>query len=144
MSKAYRFLMSALAVVMIGAPTVASAAENDPMACTVDVKYFQNNTLRLTYTKEFQVAVDAPYTDDFSTATRFRFFDSRLSYENGIPVVWISWDADVNVFNAVAFQATLKVTDETHGETTTGRSGFFGSSVGSNATDYTLTCKRAD
>lgn len=68
----------------------------------------------------------------------------RVTIENSTPVVWFSWDADVNVFNAIAFQGTLKVTDQSKGETTTGRSGFFGSAVGSNTANYTLTCRKAN
>lgn len=138
-------VLALLAVVVLGIPTIARAASSDPQLCSVHVEYYQNQALRLTYDKTFVVSEDAPFTDDFSTATRFRFFDARVTINaRGIPVVFISWDADVNVFNAMAFQADLTVTDQTHGESTHGRAGFFGSAVGSNSANYFLNCQKAN
>ena len=56
-------------------------------------------------------------------------------------MVSIAFDADVDVFNTVTFNASLKVHDERHGETTSGESGFYGT-VGSFRTTYTLNCAR--
>ena len=47
----------------------------------------------------------------------------------------------MDVFNTVTFNASLKVHDERHGETTSGESGFYGT-VGSFRTTYTLNCAR--
>lgn len=143
MSRVHNAMSALVAGLILSVPAAAAADQIEAQACVVNVEYFQGTALRLTYAKEFQVGVDAPFSDDFSTATRFRFFDAWLTADNGVPVVTISFDADVNVFNAVAFQASLKVQDQTHGETTTGRTGFFGSQVGSNTTNYTVTCQRA-
>lgn len=144
-----KFMPAVAAALIIAVPSLASAASGNgnttPQACTIHVEYAQANTVRLTYDKAFVVSPDAPFSDDFSTATRFRFFDAWATVDDrGIPVVSVSWDADINVFNAMAFQANLTVTDQTHGETTQGRAGFFGSSVGSNTATYFLTCQKAN
>lgn len=135
-----------LAAAALAAPTAAHADEVDPMACSIAVDYTLNNSLRLQYRRDFVVALDAPFSDDFSTATRFRFFDAALSVENGRPVVSVSFDADISVFSAVAFGAELVIHDPTHGDTTTGSSGFFTSvpgAAGGHRTVYDLTCARA-
>lgn len=119
---------------------------NDTMSCQVSVTYKRSNVLRLTYEKDFLVSPDAPYTDDFSNSIRFRFFDATVQRVNGIPEVSVVFDADVDTFNAVDFGTTLKVKDESNGETQTGNNTFFTSvpgAAGSHRTDYTLTCKRA-
>lgn len=146
MSNVRKFVLVVMAALAIGAPSVARAASsNDPQLCTINVEYAQGNVVRLMYQKQFTVSVDQPFSDDFSTATRFRFFDAWATVDaRGIPVVSVSWDADVNVFNAMAFQANLTVTDQSHGESTQGRAGFFGSSVGSNTANYFLTCQKAN
>lgn len=138
-------IMSAL-VLGLAAPSPARAAVTDTMACNVQVTYTLNNTTLLSYVKDFQVGVDAPFSDDFSSAIRFRFFDAFLTIDNGLPVVSIAFDADVSVFNAVAFGDSLPIHDH-HGETRSGNSAFFSSSPfsnGSHRTSYTLTCARAN
>lgn len=144
MSKVSSFVMAAIVAAVVAAPTGARAAQLDNMSCSVNVEHRVNNTVVLTYTRSFVVGVDAPFNDNFSSATRFRFFDAFLTYDNGTPIVRIAFDADVTVFNAVTFGASLKVHDETHGETATGDQGFFGGAgVGSNRTNWGLFCQRA-
>lgn len=142
-------LVSALALVTlaVAAPAGAHADAVDPMACSVSVEYSLTSAVRLTYAKDFVVAPDAPFSDDFSTATRFRFFDASMTIVDGRPLVTVSFDADVSVFNAVAFGTELLVTDPTHGSSTRGSSGFFTSvpgAAGAHRTRYTLTCARAN
>ncbi|MEQ1514059.1 MAG: hypothetical protein ABL934_15435 [Lysobacteraceae bacterium] len=144
-------LKAALALLLSGFAMQAAAESgpnpaNDTMACSVSVEYKRNNVSRLVYTKDFTVAPDAPFSDDFSTATRFRFFDATVARVDGIPEVAAVFDADVDVFNAVDFGTVLKVHDESKGETQTGNSSFFTSvpgAAGSHRTEYTLTCARA-
>ncbi|MGE3844052.1 MAG: hypothetical protein AB7I50_20970 [Vicinamibacterales bacterium] len=144
MLKVTPFLMAAVAATFVAVPTVSHAAQLDPMQCSVSVQHRINNTVVLNYVKDFVVGVDSPFNDNFSSATRFRFFDAFLTSENGTPIVRIAFDSDVSVFNAVTFGASLKVHDETHGETASGDQGFFGGAgVGSNRTNWTLTCQRA-
>jgi hypothetical protein len=128
------------------APLAAEAAQTKPMACSVTVSYTLNSVQQLSYVRDFVVDVDAPYSEDFSTATRFRFFDAFLSYDGNTPVVSIVFDADVSVFNAVGFNADLKVLDETKGDSTSGNSAFFSSvpgAAGAHRTNYLLICARA-
>jgi hypothetical protein len=144
-------LKTALVLLLSGLALQAAAAtgnntDNDIMACSVSVEYKRNNVSRLVYTKDFTVAPDAPFSDDFSTATRFRFFDATVVRVDGVPEVAAVFDADVDVFNAVDFGTVLKVKDESKGETQTGNSSFFTSAAGaagSHRTEYTLTCARA-
>lgn len=120
--------------------------DGDAMACTVSVVYKRSGTIRMTYDKSFVVAPDAPFSDDFSTATRFRFFDASVERIDGAPQVAVVFDADVDVFNAVDFGVALKVRDESNGETLAGNTSFFSSvpgAAGAHRTDYTLTCRRA-
>lgn len=146
MSKLVKLLMVSIAAVGFAAPFGAGASENDVMACSVTVDYSLNSVTRLSYVKEFEVAPAAPFSDNFSTATRFRFFDAVMTYEAGEPVVTISFDADVSVFNTVAFGTSLTVRDESKGDTTSGNNAFFSSvpgAAGAHRTHYTLTCERA-
>ena len=144
-------LKTAIVLLLSGLTLQAAAAtgnntDNDIMACSVSVEYKRNNVSRLVYTKDFTVAPDAPFSDDFSTATRFRFFDATVVRVDGVPEVAAVFDADVDVFNAVDFGTVLKVKDESKGETQTGNSSFFTSApgaAGSHRTEYTLTCARA-
>ncbi len=144
-------LKTALVLLLSGLALQSAAATgnnpaNDTMACSVSVEYKRNNVSRLVYTKDFTVAPDAPFSDDFSTATRFRFFDATVARVDGVPEVAAVFDADVDVFNAVDFGTVLKVKDESKGETQTGNSSFFTSAAGaagSHRTEHTLTCARA-
>ncbi|TXH72320.1 MAG: hypothetical protein E6Q88_06475 [Lysobacteraceae bacterium] len=123
-----------------------SGGDNDAMACTVSVEYLRSGTARLTYNKDFVVGPNSPFSDDFSSATRLRFFDATVTYVDGIPEVSAVFDADVDVFNAVQFGFTLKVRDESNGETQSGYNTFFSSvtgASGSHRSNYTMTCARA-
>lgn len=148
MSKLFSSLLAAAVVAAVNTPAMAATGSgneaNDTMACTVSVEHKRGNVTNLVYTRDFVVAPSAPYSDDFSTATRFRFFDATVARVNGNPEVAFVFDADVDVFNAVNFGSVLRVHDESGGETLTGSSSFFGSgNVGSQRSFYTLTCKRA-
>ena len=137
--------LTTLALAAVTAPSLGSAAQIDPMLCSVNVDYSINNVSRLSYVKDFVVSADAPFSDDFSSATRFRFFDAYLTVEAGDPVVTIVFDADVSVFNTVDFTANLKVKNENKGDTISGDSGFFTSvpgAAGAHKTRYTLSCQR--
>ena len=140
-----KLLIASIAVAGLVCSFAASAADTDAMECSVAVN-FTSSAGSLTYAKVFEVSPAAPFSDDFSTRTRFKFFDATVAIESGIPVVSIFFDADVSVFNAVSFEASLKVRDQSNGETTSGNNGFYSSipgAGGSNRTDYTLSCKRA-
>lgn len=146
MSRALMLACASLAALVATAPSAAHADQVDPMACVVTVDYTLNNQSRLSYTKDFVVGVGSPFSDDFSTATRFRFFDARLDDVGGDPVVSFVFDADVSTFNAVQTQGSLKIKDQTHGESTSGVNAFFSSLpgvAGAHRTTYNITCQRA-
>ena len=127
--------------------TATASDRPDAMNCSVTVTYALSGVPRLTYAKEFTVTTDAPFSDDFSTATRIRWFDASLALEDGTPVVSMQFDADVSTFNAVSVSASLKVKDERHGETESGSNSFYSSvpgAAGAHKTDYTLTCWRTE
>jgi hypothetical protein len=146
MSKLLKLMLVSFTAVGLAAPMATNASELDAMACSVSVDYRLNNISRLTYAKDFEVSAATPFADNFGNAFRFRFFDASMTVEAGIPVVSIVFDADVSVFNAVDFGASLKVRDESNGETISGNNAFFSSvagAAGAHRTNYTLTCKRA-
>lgn len=142
-----KFLASAAALALVAAAVSApaSAAQIEPQACTVNITHTFGQTIVLNYTRDFVVGLDSPYSEDFSTATRFRFFDAFLEDSNGTPVVTIVLDSDISVFNSIFMNAELQVKDQTKGESTKGQNGFFGSApgTGNNVTRWDLTCKRA-
>lgn len=150
MSKLFNTLLVAATATAtaFAAPAMAAAGPgneaNDTMACDITVEHMRGNVMSLTYTRDFLVAPSTPYSDDFSTATRFRFFDATVERIDGSPVVTFIFDADIDVFNSVNFGSALKVRDENKGESLSGTSSFFGSgTTGSHRSFYTLTCKRA-
>lgn len=132
--------LAAFAFAALAAPSLASAAPTDPLTCTVAVTSTLNNTTALVYNQTFTVSTTTPYFDDFSTATRFRFFDASVTIEDNLPVVAISLDADVSVFDTIDFTTSLKVRDS-HGESTAGTNSFFTSNR-SIRTSYSLSCAR--
>lgn len=144
------FAALALAVALASPAAVRAESgtnpDNDIMACTISVEYKRSNVSRLVYARDFVVGPNSPYTDDFSTATRLRFFDATVARVDNMPQVAVVFDADVDTFNSVQFGETLKVRDASNGETQSGHNTFFSSvagASGSHRTDYTLTCKRA-
>ena len=106
-----KLLIASVTVAGLVSSFAASAADTDAMECSVAVN-FTSGAGSLTYAKVFEVSPAAPFSDDFSTLTRFKFFDATVAIESGIPVVSIFFDADVSVFNAVSFEASLKVRDQ--------------------------------
>lgn len=144
MSKSLCLLAASLAVLAF--PQKALAGPNDTLACSISVEYRLNSTVALTFVRDFTVSPTAPYSENWSTPTRFRFFDASVTDVAGTPVVSIIWDADVSVFNTVDFGAQLKVRNPSSGETTSGDQAFFTSGpTGGTAhrTSYSLTCARA-
>ncbi|MEQ1743158.1 MAG: hypothetical protein ABL869_11770 [Candidatus Nitrotoga sp.] len=140
-----KLLIASFTVVGITSSLMANAASDDALACSVAVN-FTSGAGSLTYAKVFEVSPTAPFSDDFSTLIRFKFFDASMTVESGIPVVKINFDADVSVFNSIGFGASLKVRDASNGETISGDNAFYSSvpgGGGANVTKYTLSCKRA-
>lgn len=147
MSKSLSALAFAIVASVFSVPAMAeSGSSPDIIACSVSVQYSRSNNVTLNYVRDFEVTVTAPYSEDFSTATRLRFFDAVLSYDTGIPSVKILFDADVDVFNAVQFTETLDIHDLSKGNTLSGEHNFFSSvpgAAGRHRTKYSVTCAKA-
>lgn len=144
MSKSVKLLLAALAAVGLAAPIVANAAEARPVSCAVTVDYLLNNVVRAHYQKDFVVMPGVPYEDDFSTFTRFRFFDASTRLENDKTVVYIGYYNDVGVFEAVDLRTKLVIHDDKPDDVTSGRHMYFTELgvAGDHTTDYTLACHR--
>lgn len=130
-----------LALAVLAMPGLAHASDKDAFACSVTIEHVQNGVTRLAYVKDFVVSAAAPFSDDFSTSTRFRFFDATLSFDGGVPVVGIRLDADVDVFDTAALRTSLKVRDQ-NGESTSGTHELANSTV-ALITSYTLSCAKS-
>jgi hypothetical protein len=119
------------------------AAQNDPVSCSVSVDYVPNGVLREHYQKDFVVDTATPFSDDFSTVTRFKFFDATTQKVSGVSTANIAYFNDVGVFNSIDFRAKLNLRDD-RGETTDGSYTFFTLLPASaeHTTNYSLTCKR--
>lgn len=145
MSKFMRFLWVCALAASVSVPAYTHASQNGRLACSVSIDYVLNNVLRQSYQKDFVIDPNTPFSDDFSTATRFRFFDASTTRQSGDSVVTISYFNDVGVFTAVDFRTTLTMRDDKDGETISGSHTFFTSigAVGNHTTNYTLTCQRA-
>lgn len=138
-------MVAVVGAVVLAARIDASPAAADQMACSVSIAYSLNGVDRMSYVREFTVSPDAPFSDDASTFLRFKWFDASMTRENGVPVVSISFFGEVSTFNAVDLATSLKVKDESHGETTENNTTFFSGIgvVGTHNTRYALTCMRA-
>lgn len=146
MSNIKKIALAAVSALTLLAPLASSAAQNDPVACSVTVTYSLNGVVRESYQKDFVVDTATPFSDDFSTFTRFKFFDATTTKAQGTSTVNIAYFSDVSVFNSVDFSAKLSLRED-RSETTEGESTFYTSVVNSGSaahkTAYVLTCKRA-
>lgn len=138
-------LVAGALVALALAPAPARAGEPRSATCSVNVTYLVNNTVRSTYLKDFSVAPGAPFSDDFSTATRFRYFDSsaQLDADGRALTVTMSYYNDVGVFEFVDLRSEVKVRDDRQAQTATGTSTYWSSLgiAGEHTTRWTLTCQ---
>lgn len=96
-------------------PSKATGASGSKgVTCVVDVTVATTGstgaTSTTTYHKEFTLLDGESYSDDFSNATRFRFFDASLSRANGEWTLAADWDADTSVFNTVVVRTGAVIT----------------------------------
>lgn len=145
MSGMLKKLLVSIAAAGLAVSMNANASELRAVACSVSVDYSLNRVVRSTYHKDFVIALGVAFSDDFSTVTRFRFFDASTQLVNGDTVVSISYFNDVGVFDSVDFGTTLTLRNGRDAETTTGSNSFFTSRPASaeHRTNYTLSCSRA-
>ena len=145
MSSIKKIAFATLSAVGLFASAVSHAAQNDPVGCTVTVNYTLNGVLRESYQNSFVVDTVTPFSDDFSTFTRFKFFDATTTKKQGVSTVKIAYFNDVGVFNSVDFTAQLSLRED-RSESTEGDYTFYTSVVNSGTarhnTSYSLTCHR--
>ncbi len=138
-------LLLSIAAAGVAASMNVSASELRAVSCSVSVDYSLNRVVRSTYQKDFVIAPGAAFSDDFSTATRFRYFDASTQLVDGDTVVSVSYFNDVGVFDSVDFGTTLTLRNGREIETINGGNSFFTSrpSSAEHRTNYTLSCGRA-
>ncbi len=91
------------------------------------------------YHKDFSMTDGTFFSDDFSTFTRFKFFDAAMTTNLGASKVSIDWFADVTVFNAVDVSTSVTIPKGQKEGSTSGIHTFY-TSTGSTQTTYSLTC----
>ena len=151
MMSAKRLLsLSALLVVglaLAGMTTEAKAVSKSSggdVGCIVDVVVEtrnQSGTVVSTelYQKEFTLVDGQFYSDDFSTRTRFKFFNADMSTSNGDSTITMYWFADVTVFNSVDVGTTVNLGRGRKDNTSSGTHILY-TSTGSTRTSFSLTC----
>ena len=140
-----RIAAATLAATCLGAPLAAYAEDVRTVACAMQVDYLFNNVLRSTYQRDFTVSPGVPYKEDFSTVTRFRFFDASATHEADKSYrVTISYYNDVGVFDFVDFGTELTLREDRLSETNRATHSYFTSigAPGERTTNWTLTCTR--
>lgn len=149
MTPIHRLLTACAAAACLCAPAIASAGVTG-VNCSVAVDYTRNGALGHAYRKDFTVTDEAPFVDDFSSATRIRQFSAAVSRNGGDSVVSIDYFNDVGVFTSIGFNTSLTVNGSGHvGRSTSGsHSTFVSNGVapavvgGTHTTAYSLTCNR--
>lgn len=114
------------------------------VSCVIDVLVETKDTAgrvvsREAYQKEFVLAENDVFFDDFSTRTRFKFFTAAMTKVDGDKTVDINWFADVTVFNSVDFDTSVTLSDGQKSGKSAGRHTLYTSS-GATTTTYSLTC----
>lgn len=141
-----RALRPAAAAVLLAATLLPGAhAQALGVTCDVNIQYLLNGTPMDTYARTFQVSEGVPYAEDFSTATRFKFFDASFARETGQGRVSISYYNDVGVFSTVQLNTSLVMRRRTGVETTSGDHTYSTSqgAAGNHETRWSLSCSRA-
>lgn len=149
MSTTHRLLAACAAAACLSVPTLASAGVTT-VSCSVSVDYTRNGAIGHAYRKDFVVSDEAPYFDDFSSATRIRQFGATVSRNGGDAVVSIDYFNDVGVFTSIGFNTSLTVNGSGNvGRSTSGsHSTYVSNGVapavvgGTHTTTYSLTCSR--
>ncbi len=114
--------------------------------CTIDIAHTtraQDGTLLGTefYTRDFVLTEGTNFEEDYSTPTRFKFFDASLQNVGDSAIVSIAWFADVSVFNSADFSTALTlVKGQKDGEISASHT--FSTSAAHSTTTYTLTGSR--
>ena len=102
--------------VLLSQAHVARAAREGGVSCVMDVVVESRTQAGVlvgneVYHKEFVLQEGGAFFDDFSTRTRFKFFNASLQKSDGECSVGINWFADVTVFNSVDFNTSVMLAD---------------------------------
>lgn len=130
--------------VVLGQSTVARGDGGNGVSCIMDVIVETRNQTgavvsQEVYQKAFVLQEGQTFFDDFSTRTRFKFFNASLQKDNGDKTVAINWFADVTVFNSVDFDTSVTLSDGQKSGKATGRHTLY-TSTSSTTTTYSLAC----
>lgn len=137
-------MLTVVCGVLLRPAAAARPASDDGLFCTIDVVVQSKNSSGVvvgteTYQREFVLAEGETYSEDFSTRTRFKFFDASLQKIDGDKIVAIDWFADVTVFNSVDFTTSVILEDgDKSGKAVSSHTLY--TSTGSTTTTYALTC----
>lgn len=139
-----KVLMLSLAVAGLTAPIAAEASRAENVSCSVSVTYLLNGVVRENYQQSFVAEPTAPFSDDFSTFTRQKFFDASTYLDGRASVVQLSYFSDVGAFDYVDFLTTLTLRDDRDAETVSGSHTYYSSVgvAGTHTTNYSFTCQR--
>lgn len=150
MSKFAKIVMSLTLVALVTGGTSLwqsiEAKRPEVVSCTVDIVHTtraQDGTVLGTefYSKDFVLSQGTDLSDDYSTPTRFKFFNATLQEAGGAATVAIDWFADVSVFNSADFSTALTlIKGQKQGDISASHT--FSSTPGHSTTTYTLTASR--
>ncbi len=137
-------LTFSLVGVLVGGAQVARADDGHGVDCVVDVVVETRNStgtvvLAERYSKEFSLVDGSFFFDDFSTRTRFKFFNASLVRSNGDSTIEIDWYADVTVFNSVDIATSVILADGQKQGRSAGEHTLY-TSTNSTTTRYSLSC----
>lgn len=123
-------------------PKALASSDDKGLACSIEVVVQTRNGFGTvvgteTYKREFVLVEGGSYSDDFSTRTRFKFFDARFDKVNGEKTVSGDWFADVTVFNSVEVSTAVTLEDgDKRGKSSASHTLY--TSGGSTTTTFTL------
>lgn len=137
-------LTTVLGGMLLSHANAARPESGNGMTCVMDVVVESRNQTGVligteTYHKEFSLLEGEAFSEDFSTRTRFKFFDASLTKLNGEKTVAIDWFADVTVFNSVDFRTSVVLSNGDKDGQSAGEHTLYTSS-GSTTTSYSLSC----
>lgn len=138
-------LLGVVLVPFARAQAAASVRRVDAPAvyeCSVSISYLPANGPGETYQQIFDVAVGAPFVEDFSTPTREHTFSATATQQGNSVVIEVDYFSDVSALNWVDLNTALALNGTQRVEQLTGRHQFGSSLSGSYTLAYTLEAVR--
>ncbi len=133
-----------VSLLVLNSADAARPFEDHAVSCVIDVEVESKNQTGTVigtevYHQEFLLQEGEVFSEDFSTRTRFKFFDATFSKLNGDRTISINWFADVTVFNSVDCSTSVVLSDGDKSGKAVGENTVY-TSAGSTRTKFTLTC----